>query len=328
MIELLWPISFLLLPLPFLMRFGQKGKAAPTSSAAALMVPFLNRLKQYAPALSQTPSKHIPVFLIFAWIFAILALTRPVWVSNTTTPFEQSGRNILLAIDTSGSMAQTDLSIQNQPTTRFSIVKQIVKDFIQNRLGDNLGLILFGSEAYTFVPLSLDTKTTASLFDEAEIGIAGEMTAIGDAIALGVKNLNQTPMDKRVLILLSDGYNNVGKLPLDKAIELAQKEQVKIYTIGVGAEKQLIQTFFGLQAINPSSDLDEETLQQIAQKTGGLYFRARSSGELNEIYQTLNQLEPLPQAASSVRPQRELFFIPLMLALFFLFFVFYERMRT
>lgn len=328
MIEFLWPAALLLLPVPFLMRLG-KGDAAHTQTTEtnALSVPFLPRLQQYAPHVLNTPSNTKSLFLIVAWILCILALTRPVWMGNETAPFQQSGRNVLLAIDTSGSMAQTDLSINNQPVTRFDIVQSIVKDFIKDRSGDNLGLILFGSEAYTFVPLSLDTKTTATLFDEAAIGIAGEMTAIADAIALGVKNLAQTPTDKRILILLSDGYNNAGKLPLDQAIELARREHVKIYTIGVGADEQLIQTFFGVQAINPSTDLDEQTLKQIADTTGGRYFRARSTSELNDIYDTLNQLEPLPQSAQTVRPTKELFFIPLLMALFFLFLTFYERNR-
>lgn len=327
MIELLWPIAFLLLPLPVFMRLWKKaGTMTPMDNAEpALQVPFFDQLRAYTPAIQKKAATSVPIFLTLAWILAVLALTRPVWVDNRPMPLAQSGRNVLLAIDTSGSMAQTDLSLNNQPTTRFALVHGIVKDFIQKRAGDNLGLILFGSEAYTFVPLSLDTKTTAALFDEAGIGIAGEMTAIGDAIALGVKNLADTPTNKRVLILLSDGYNNAGKLPLNKAIELAQQENVKIYTIGVGAEKQLIQTFFGLQAINPSADLDEETLRQIADETGGRYFRARSTDELADIYQTLNQLEPLPQSNTAAHAQKELFFIPLALALFFFFFVFYER---
>ena len=327
MIELLWPIAFLLLPLPFFMRFWKKAETPlmTDENEPALQVPFFDQLRAYTPAVQKKYSPHTTLFLTLAWILAILALTRPVWVDNRIMPLTQSGRNVLLAIDTSGSMAQTDLSLNNQPTTRFALVHGIVKDFIQKRTGDNLGLILFGSEAYTFVPLSLDTQTTATLFDEAGIGIAGEMTAIGDAIALAVKNLADTPTDKRVLILLSDGYNNVGKLPLNKAIDLAQQENVKIYTIGVGAEKQLIQNFFGLQAFNPSADLDEETLRQIADKTGGRYFRARSADELSDIYQTLNQLEALPQSNIAARAQKELFFIPLLLALFFFFFVFYER---
>lgn len=325
MIELLWPFAFLCLPLPFLMRLWKKGRFHISPPSTALKVPFFHQLQQHAVSPSVSNARRSALFLTLAWILAILSLTRPVWFSDSTAPLEQSGRNVLLAIDTSGSMAQTDLSLNNQPTTRFVIVKEIVKDFIQNRSGDNLGLILFGSEAYTFVPLSLDTQTTAALFDEAAVGIAGEMTAIGDSIALAVKNLADTPTDKRVLILLSDGYNNVGKLPLDKAVELAQKEHVKIYTIGVGAEQQLIQTFFGLRTINPTSDLDEETLRQIADKTGGRYFRARSSSELSDIYHQLDKLEPLPQIFNTARPRQELFFIPLALALLCLLFVFYDR---
>lgn len=324
----MWPFAVLILPLPFLMRFLNGGQSvSATQSTNALMVPFLKQLKQYAPTVSVLPTPSAKWLLIMAWLLMVGALTRPVFVSDEPFPFQQSGRNVLLAIDTSGSMAETDLSTANKIQTRFATVQTIVKDFIRERSGDNLGLILFGSEAYTFVPLSLDTNTTATLFDEAGIGIAGEMTAIGDAIALGVKNLSQTPTDQRVLILLSDGYNNAGKFSLDTALELAQKENVKIYTIGVGAEQQLIQTFFGLQALNPSADLDEKTLRLLADKTGGKYFRARSSSELSDIYETLNKLEPIEQSEQTIRPERELFYYPLFCALLFLLAIFYERIR-
>ncbi len=316
MIEFIWPFAMLLLPLPFLMHFWKAVPATPVSATNnALHVPFFAKIRQMAPAVS-TQSHTINRWLLWiTWILAVLALTRPVLLSDEILPVPHSGRNILLAIDTSGSMAQMDLSVQNKPVSRFAITQAIVKNFIKDRTGDNLGLILFGSEAYTFTPLSPDMQTTAALFDEATVGIAGEMTSISDAIALGVKNLADTPADQRVLILLSDGYNNAGKIPLDQAVELARSENVKIYTVGVGAEQQLIQTFFGIQQLNPSADLDEKTLQAVADKTGGRYFRARSTEELAAVYETLNRLEPLPSPDQSARPKRELFYALLLPAL-------------
>jgi Ca-activated chloride channel family protein len=224
----------------------------------------------------------------------------------------------MLTIDVSGSMAEQDFDLQGRPVTRLKMVKSVVNDFIQKRPDDNLGLVIFGSEAYLYTPLSFDKKTLRSLFDEVSIGIAGEQTAIGDAIAKAVEGVSAAPADSRIVILLSDGYANAGVVSVNEAIELAKKQNVKVYTIGVGSNQKTVQSFFGTFAVNPSLNLDEATLQEIARQTGGRYFRAKTTSELNEIYNAINDLEKTDSETLSVRPQTELFFIPLLISMILL----------
>ena len=204
---------------------------------------------------------------------------------------------------------------------RVTAVKQVVGDFIERRRGDRVGLILFGSNAYVQAPLTFDTTTVKRFLREAQLGFAGRETAIGDAIGLAVKRLRQLrerPADSRVLILLTDGANNAGEVqPLDAA-KLAADNDVKIHTIGIGSDKMvmpgLFGSSFGSQVVNPSRDLDEESLRRIAELTGGNYFRARDPAELVNIYQLLDAMEPVEQEAQSYRPQKSLFHLPLSVA--------------
>jgi Ca-activated chloride channel family protein len=147
------------------------------------------------------------------------------------------------------------------------------------------------------------------------IGLAGDNTAIGDAIGLAVKRLENQEMDSRVLILMTDGANTAGEISPIKAAELAADNQLKIYTIGIGADEMIVRSLFGTHKVNPSRDLDEKTLLDIAQKTGGRYFRARNASELNNIYMLLDKLEPVKKDSQYFRPRRELFYWPLALAL-------------
>ena len=153
------------------------------------------------------------------------------------------------------------------------------QDFINRRVGDRVGLILFGTQAYLQTPITFDRKTVQTLLDEAVIGLAGDNTAIGDAIGLAVKRLKNQPANSRVLILLTDGANTAGEVSPLKAAELAAANQLKIYTIGVGADEMIVRTFFGSRKVNPSRDLDENTLVKVAESTGGRYFRARNSDD-------------------------------------------------
>jgi Ca-activated chloride channel family protein len=199
------------------------------------------------------------------------------------------------------------------------MIKKVAGDFINRRQGDRVGLILFGSRAYLQAPLSLDRKTVNQLLQESLIGIAGEKTAIGDALGLAVKRLQQRPGDKKVLILLTDGANTAGTIEPLKAAELATEINLSIYTIGVGADRMVVNSFFGNRVVNPSADLDETTLQKIAELTGGRYFRARESQDLEKIYTLLDQLEPVISENQNLRPIRELFYWPLSGALLLAF---------
>ncbi|MEQ1529112.1 MAG: VWA domain-containing protein [Methylococcales bacterium] len=311
-LEFEWPWLLLVLPLPLLIRWFVP--ANMPLEQAALKVPFLD---DFAGGETRTlsQSQQWPLFMAaVAWILLVIACTRPQWLGE---PIEQavSGRDLMLAVDLSGSMQEQDFVIEKQRVDRLTATKYVAGDFINRRVGDRIGLILFGTQAYLQTPLTFDRKTVEILLNESAINLAGESTAIGDAIGLAVKRLKQQKDNSRVLILLTDGANTAGEVTPLKAAELAADNHLKIYTIGVGADEMLVRSFFGTQKVNPSRDLDEKTLTAIADKTGGRYFRARNTEELNKIYQILDQLEPVEKDKQYFRPRSELFYWPLALAL-------------
>jgi Ca-activated chloride channel homolog len=314
MIHFEWPWLLLTLPLPLLVRWLLPARM--TVEQAALKVPFLDDFSD-ADTKSVTQNQKWPLLLAsIAWLLLVLACTRPQWLGE---PIEQavSGRDLMLAVDLSGSMEVQDFMINKRPVDRLTAIKWVANDFINRRVGDRLGLILFGSQAYLQTPLTFDRKTVVTLLNESAIGLAGDNTAIGDAIGLAIKRLKNQPADSRVLILLTDGANTAGEVTPLKAAELAAASKLKIYTIGVGADEMVVHSFFGSRKVNPSTDLDENTLVKIAESTGGRYFRARNADELNNIYMLLDQLEPIEKDKQFFRPRADLFYWPLALALLF-----------
>lgn len=312
MIEFAWPWIFILLPLPWLIR--RLIPPATPAEQAALIVPFLDDFTG-GETRQGLPSSTWPLTLaIIAWCLLIVAGARPQWLGE---PIEQavSGRDLMLAVDLSGSMEEQDFTINNQRVDRLTATKWVASKFIDRRVGDRIGLILFGTQAYLQTPLTFDRKTVVTLLNESAIGLAGDNTAIGDAIGLAVKRLRDQQTNSRVLILLTDGANTAGEVSPLKAAELAAEKNLKIYTIGIGADEMIVRGFFGRQRVNPSRDLDEKTLTAIAEKTGGRYFRARDADELEQIYQILDQLEPVEKDKQYFRPKTELFYWPLGLAL-------------
>ena len=224
----------------------------------------------------------------------------------------------MLAVDISGSMATQDMEVNGEFLDRLTIVKAVVGQFAQARVGDRVGLILFGTNAYLQAPLTFDLKSVNRLLVEAPVGIAGGKTAIGDAIGLAVKRLRKRPQEDKVLILLTDGANNVGEVEPAKAAELAARDGITIYTIGVGADEMRLPSIFralGNRVTNPSADLDESTLKNIAQVTSGQYFRARDPQTLMQIYDIIDELEPVDQEAETYRPIQALYYWPLGLGL-------------
>jgi Ca-activated chloride channel homolog len=193
-------------------------------------------------------------------------------------------------------------------------VKVVLDDFISQRKGDRLGLILFGTQPYVQVPLTFDLATVKTLMRESGLGMAGRATAIGDAVGLSIKRLRDRPQDQRVVILLTDGANTAGEITPDKATEIAEAASVRLYTIGIGAESMIQRGFLGSRRVNPSRDLDEALLTRMAEQTGGRYFRARSLPELELIYESINQLEPIELEGKFYRPVTELFAWPAGLA--------------
>jgi Ca-activated chloride channel family protein len=207
------------------------------------------------------------------------------------------------------------MAINGRLINRLQAVKVVLTDFITQRKGDRLGLILFGSKAYIQTPLTFDLTTLEQLLNEAVLGLAGKQTAIGDAIGLGVKRLQSLPESNRVLILLTDGQNTAGEIEPLQAAKLAAQAGVKIYTIGIGADELIKQGFFGPRRVNPSRDLDEPTLIEIATSTGGEYFRARNLAELDQIYALLDDLEEIEVQQQMIRPEKSLFHYPIALEL-------------
>ena len=312
MIHFEWPWLLLALPLPLIVRWLLPARM--TVEQAALKVPFLEDFSG-VETKSVSQNQKWPLLLAsIAWILLVIACTRPQWLGD---PIEQavSGRDLMLAVDLSGSMEVEDFIINKRPVDRLTAIKYVAGDFINRRVGDRLGLILFGSQAYLQTPLTFDRKTVMTLLEESAIGLAGDNTAIGDAIGLAIKRLKNQPADSRVLILLTDGANTAGEVSPLKAAELAAANKLKIYTIGVGADEMVVRSFFGSRKVNPSTDLDENTLVKIAESTGGRYFRARNADELNNIYMLLDKLEPIEKDKQFFRPRTDLFYWPLALAL-------------
>jgi Ca-activated chloride channel family protein len=211
-------------------------------------------------------------------------------------------------------MDQKDFELGNRRVDRLTATKAVASDFIGRREGDRIGLILFGERAYLQVPLTLDRETVKTLLLEAFIGLAGEKTAIGDAITLAVKRIHDQGEEagEQVLVLLTDGANTAGEIEPIKAAQLAQQVGLRIYTIGIGAEQLEVSSLLGgRRNINPSADLDEDTLTNIANLTGGRYFRATDTASLQEIYALVDELEPVEEPETGFRPVKSLYFWPL-----------------
>ena len=316
MIEWLWPLAFLLVPAPVLVRWLIK---ASKKKQPALTVPSLEGFSGLTAneSFSATLSTVKLIILWLAWILLIAAVARPQWVGEMVS-LPTTGRDLMLAIDISGSMATEDMQVNNDYVDRLSVVKAVISQFLDARKGDRVGLVLFGTNAYVQAPLTFDLKSVKKLMIEAPVGIAGGKTAIGDAIGLTVKRLRERQNEEKVVILLTDGANNVGEIPPIKAAELASVDGIKIYTIGVGAEEMRVPSLFGSLAgrtTNPSADLDEETLSKIAEATQGRYFRAKDTNTLAQIYELIDKLEPIEQEPETYRPFQVLYYWPLGISL-------------
>ena len=293
MLSFVWPWFYLILPLPFLYR---KLRRSANSESPYLESTILLSIAETQNRLVSSTSQRrlLILLLIIAWLSLVTAIARPVNIGDPVA-LPTTGRDILLAVDISGSMEREDMIINGRQVNRLYAVKSVVSEFVNTREGDRLGLILFGERAYLQTPLTFDTKTLQDLLIEAQIGFAGNGTAIGDAIGLSVKKLKERPDSNRVLILLTDGSNTAGVLSPSEASDIAKKAKVKIYTIGIGDGRQRNQVLFGQTLVNQNNDLDERTLTAIADLTGGKYFRARDPRELRSIYDQLNKLDPIAQ---------------------------------
>jgi Ca-activated chloride channel family protein len=318
MAEFAWPWIVVLLPLPWLLRRWLR----PASPGQALHLPQPGlRLKTMKGNASHG---IVPWLLALAWLCLLAAAMRPQWIGPPQAQ-QRTGRALMLAVDLSGSMRTGDMQLAGQPVSRFGAVEAIAGDFIARRSGDEMGLILFGSQAFLVTPLTYDLSAVRAQLQGAAVGLAGTETAIGDAIAVAVKRLSALPQPARVLVLLTDGVNNAGSITPRDAARAAKAAGVRIYTIGIGANRMSIPGFFGNEVVNPSADLDANMLNAIATQTGGRFFRATDSDQLADAYRAIDALEPMQQHGPTLRPRHELFRWPLLAALVLLLLVIVPR---
>lgn len=302
-----WPWMFVLLPLPWLVwRFVPV--AAP---GAALRLPQPVQLP--GDARARPASRMRVAMACAAWLLLVAAAARPQQPAPPQA-LSHTGRALMLAVDCSGSMGIEDMQFGDTTVSRFAAVKAIAQRFVATRSGDEVGLILFGSNAYLLTPMTFDVNTVAQQLGGSAIGLAGRETAIGDAIVLAVKHLEALPARARVLVLLTDGVNTAGSVAPAVAARLAQAAGVRIYTIGVGADAQDLNVF-GLRLPVSDQQLDVPALTEIATTTGGRFFRAADGRQLAAAYRTIDQLEPLARGKDLLRPDHELYPWPLACAL-------------
>lgn len=314
MFEFAWPWMFLLLPLPLLVWYLFPPLA--TRHGSALRIPYLDDFSTVAAdEISFSSRKLNLTLLLLGWLALITATARPVWVGDAVE-ISRAGRDLMLAIDLSGSMQQQDFQLGRRRVDRLTATKAVAGEFIKKREGDRIGLILFGTRAYLQAPLTFDRKTVYRLLDESFIGMADQDTAIGDAIGLAIKQLRKQEDRQQVLILMTDGTNTAGRVGPLEAAKMAAQEGLKIYTVGIGAIPRTRRGLFGMRSAG-RSDLDEKTLKAIAEETGGQYFRAHNTREFSRIYEELDRLEPVEKELESYRPRQELFQWPLLLFMLF-----------
>lgn len=307
MIQLAWPWMLLALALPWLV--ARVLPPAPPRGAA-VFVPVAAQLADTDTRSPPGAARLRALLWALAWIALVLAAARPQWLGEPE-PAPSSGRRVLLAVDVSGSMRAEDMADGH---TRLQVVQAIAGRFLEGRRGDQVGLILFGTQPYVQAPLTADLDTANRFLQQAMVGMAGNATAIGDAIGLALKRLRD---DRRaeagdtVLILLTDGSNTAGAMPPLQAAQLAAQAGLRIHTIGVGSAGGGLLGLFG----GGNADLDERTLKAIAAATGGQYFRATDARALQQVYAEIDRLEPVEGREQWYRPTTEWFHWPLGVAL-------------
>jgi Ca-activated chloride channel homolog len=309
--ELLWLLA--LLPLLALIR-GRRGPAPALIFSTTSIAATLAQGRRTSPGHILTAIRLLAVGLL------IVALARPQQ-GNTTTEIKASGIDILLAVDLSGSMQAMDFTLHGQPADRLDVVKSVVDQFIDARPNDRIGLVAFAEKPFVVSPLTLDHDWLRKRLKSLSIGMAGDNTAIGSAIGAGINRLREKDAKSRIMILLTDGMNNAGKVPPLVAAEAAETLKIKIYTIGAGtrgeAPMPIVDDFGRKRLVRARVDIDEETLTKVAQMTGARYFRATDTQSLQKIYDEINSMETTTRTIKNFEHYRELFPFPLLTALLF-----------
>lgn len=303
MINIEYPWFLILIVLPLLVYWIIP--RASTDKQLALKTPFFTQIKSQLPIIGASNFKRANYFkylLAVVWALLIISGSGLQWMGKPIN-LPQSGRDLMMAIDLSGSMAIEDMKKPDgKAESRFDLVMRVANEFLDTRKGDRVGLVLFGTKAYLQTPLTFDIPTVKKMLNDASIALPGPQTAIGDGIGLAVKKLMQYPSQSKALVLLTDGENNSGSLQPLQAAEIAKQNGIKVYTIGLGGGQMVMNTAFGQRLINTSEDLDTDTLKQIATMTGGKFFRAQNSNDLQQVYAAIDKMEPVESDKTVVRP--------------------------
>ena len=312
-----WPWLLLAILLPWLVHALFPARV---SQQPALRVPWGERLRKVASGgLMQVSSPGFPWLAMLAWTLLCLAAARPQDLGPPIAP-PQVGRDMMLAVDLSASMGEQDMELGGRLVDRLTAAKAVLADFLDRRVGDRIGLVVFGDRAFALTPLTLDRDSVRQQLDASVVGLAGRATALGDAIALSTKRLQQQGTEQRarkehVLIVLTDGVNTAGVLEPAKAAQIARDAGVRIHAIAFGGEGGGALSVFGFSLPTGGDEVDEAGLQRIAQLTGGRFFRARDTKALAGIYAEIDALEPVQRQGQAVRPRIERYPWPLGLAL-------------
>lgn len=306
-------ILWLLLLLPLLAFI--KGRRGPSPALVFSSTAIASTL---ARGRKTRPGQILSALRLLAIGLLIVGLARPQ-LGNTTTEIKASGIDIMLAVDVSGSMQAMDFTLHGHPVDRLDVVKSVVDQFIDARPNDRIGLIAFAGRPYLVSPLTLDHDWLRNRLDSLSIGMIKDGTAIGSAIGAGINRLRNEHAKSRIMILLTDGMNNAGRVPPLIAAEAAEALKIKIYTIGAGTRGEapipIVDSFGNKRLVRAKVDIDEATLTKVAQKTGARYFRATDTRSLKEIYSEINKMETTTRTIKNFEHYRELFPYPVLAAL-------------
>ena len=299
--ELFWLLG--LLPLLALLR-GRRGPAPALLFSTTAIAALLAQGRQARPGHLLTALRLLAIGLLIA------AMAQPQ-LGKTTTEIKASGIDILLVVDVSGSMQALDFTLHGNPADRLDVVKSVVSQFIDARPNDRIGLVAFAGKPYMVSPLTLDHDWLRNRLEALSIGMVEDGTAIGSAIGAGINRLREKDAKSRIMILLTDGMNNAGKVPPLVAAEAAETLQIKIYTIGAGtrgeAPMPIVDNFGQKRLVRARVDIDEDTLTKVAQMTGARYFRATDTQSLQKIYDAINAMETTTRTMKNFEQYRELF---------------------
>lgn len=300
MLSFAWVWMGLLLPLPWILFYAFRN-ARPNKNIRAPKI-FFPKLQQvqHAFARSSLIAKQLPIWqkvlMSVIWVLLILCLMRPELVHDVAYG-KNTGYDLMLAVDLSRSMDIVDFSANGRPLSRIAATKKVVANFVQQRAGDRIGLVVFADQAFLTIPLTLDTAAVSKLLNNLLVGMAGERTAIGDAIGIGVQNLRKRPEASRILILLTDGEDTASHIPLLEAAKIAKAANIKIYTIGIG------------------NKLDETLLEKISAMTDGIYYKVTNVNSLEQVYTQIDRLEKTEAVQKVVLIKVPLYHWPLCIAL-------------